>query len=106
MQGKNIAFCLDVDHLTDNPFFLTVSHPKNNYSSRTPCSLLLSSMTSHATTGKQNAHNRKSSSNVKNSDNKTASSSKVQSYSSSNPTESSSQGVPTNKQVRCQSVMN
>lgn len=60
---------------------------------------MLSSVTSHATMGKQNTHTRKSSSNAKNSDNKTPNS-KVQSHHSSNPTESSSQGIPTNKQVR------
>ncbi|OXB75803.1 UNVERIFIED_CONTAM: hypothetical protein H355_009614 [Colinus virginianus] len=78
-------------------FIFIVSHPKNNYSSRTPCSSVLSSLTSHATTGKQNTHTRKSSSNAKNSDNKTIST-KVQSHHSSNPTESSPQGIPTNKQ--------
>ncbi|NWY48487.1 SPS2L protein, partial [Sylvia atricapilla] len=96
--GRSARFSCDIEQLkTQIQLCGEISHPKNNYSSRPPCSLLLSSMTPHATTGKQNTHNRKSSSNVKNSDNKTASS-KVQSYSSSNPTESSSQGIPTNKQ--------
>ncbi|XP_037997769.1 SPATS2-like protein [Motacilla alba alba] len=96
--GRSARFSCDTEQLkTQIQLCGEISHPKNNYSSRTPCSLLLSSMTSHATTGKQNTHNRKSSSNAKNSDNKTTSS-KVQSYPSSNPTESSSQGVPTNKQ--------
>ncbi|NXR91678.1 SPS2L protein, partial [Hypocryptadius cinnamomeus] len=95
--GRSARFSCDTEQLkTQIQLCGEISHPKNNYSSRTPCSLLLSSMTSHATTGKQNTHNRKSSSNAKNSDNKTASS-KVQSYPSSSPTESS-QGVPTNKQ--------
>ncbi|XP_056352899.1 SPATS2-like protein isoform X1 [Oenanthe melanoleuca] len=95
--GRSARFSCDTEQLkTQIQLCGEISHPKNNYSSRTPCSLVLSSMTSHATTGKQNTHNRKSSSNAKNSDNKTASS-KVQSY-PSNPTESSSQGVPTNKQ--------
>ncbi|XP_059709332.1 SPATS2-like protein isoform X2 [Haemorhous mexicanus] len=96
--GRSARFSCDTEQLkTQIQLCGEISHPKNNYSSRTPCSLLLSSMTSHATAGKQNTHNRKSSSNAKNSDNKTASS-KVQSYPSSNPTESSSQGVTTNKQ--------
>ncbi|KAF4799625.1 SPATS2-like protein [Turdus rufiventris] len=95
--GRSARFSCDTEQLkTQIQLCGEISHPKNNYSSRTPCSLVLSSMTSHATTGKQNTHNRKSSSNAKNSDNKTASS-KVQSY-PSNPTESASQGVPTNKQ--------
>ncbi|XP_030133619.3 SPATS2-like protein isoform X2 [Taeniopygia guttata] len=94
--GRSARFSCDTEQLkTQIQLCGEISHPKNSYSSRTPCSLLLSSMTSHATAGKQNTHNRKSSSNAKNSD-KTASS-KVQSYPSSNPTESSSQGVPTNK---------
>ncbi|CAN8219084.1 unnamed protein product [Coccothraustes coccothraustes] len=96
--GRSARFSCDTEQLkTQIQLCGEISHPKNNYSSRTPCSLLLSSMTSHATAGKQNTHNRKSSSNAKNSDNKTASS-KVQSYPSSNPTESSSQAVTTNKQ--------
>ncbi|XP_066045750.1 SPATS2-like protein [Chamaea fasciata] len=96
--GRSARFSCDTEQLkTQIQLCGEISHPKNNYSSRPPCSLLLSSMTPHATTGKQNTHNRRSSSNVKNSDNKTANS-KVQSYSSSNPTESSSQGIPTNKQ--------
>ncbi|NWV83368.1 SPS2L protein, partial [Dasyornis broadbenti] len=95
--GRSARFSCDTEQLkTQIQLCGEISHPKNNYSSRTPCSLVLSSMTSHAT-GKQNTHTRKSSSNVKNSDNKTASS-KVQSHLSSSPTESSSQGVPTNKQ--------
>ncbi|XP_031410141.1 SPATS2-like protein [Meleagris gallopavo] len=88
----------DKEVIENTSFIFIVSHPKNNYSSRTPCSSVLSSLTSHATTGKQNAHTRKSSSNAKNSDNKTASTTKVQSHHSSNPTESSPQGIPTNKQ--------
>ncbi|KAM6332353.1 SPATS2-like protein isoform 2-T2 [Podargus strigoides] len=96
--GRSARFSCDTEQLkTQIQLCGEISHPKNNYSSRTPCSSVLSSMTSHATTGRQNTHNRKSSSNAKNSDNKTAST-KVQSYLSSNPTESSSQGIPTNKQ--------
>ncbi|NXY06028.1 SPS2L protein, partial [Pteruthius melanotis] len=95
--GRSARFSCDTEQLkTQIQLCGEISHPKNNYSSRPPCSLVLSSITSHATSGKQNTHTRKSS-NAKNSDNKTASS-KVQSHPSSNPTESSSQGVPTNKQ--------
>ncbi|XP_009074124.1 PREDICTED: SPATS2-like protein [Acanthisitta chloris] len=94
--GRSARFSCDTEQLkTQIQQCGEISHPKNNYSSRTPCSLVLSSVTSHGT-GKQNTHTRKSSSNVKNSDNKTASI-KVQSHLSSNPPESS-QGIPTNKQ--------
>ncbi|NXG16580.1 SPS2L protein, partial [Grallaria varia] len=96
--GRSARFSCDTEQLkTQIQLCGEISHPKNNYSSRTPCNLVLSSITSHATTGKQNMHTRKSSTNAKNSDNKTASI-KVQSHLSSNPTESSSQGIPTNKQ--------
>uniref|UniRef100_A0A8C8BVX5 Spermatogenesis associated serine rich 2 like n=1 Tax=Otus sunia TaxID=257818 RepID=A0A8C8BVX5_9STRI len=96
--GRSARFSCDTEQLkTQIQLCGEISHPKNNYSSRTPCSSVLSSMTSHATTGKQNTHTRKSSSNAKNFDNKPAST-KVQSHLSSNPTESSSQGIPTNKQ--------
>ncbi|XP_065606435.1 SPATS2-like protein [Cyrtonyx montezumae] len=96
--GRSARFSCDTEQLkTQIQLCGEISHPKNNYSSRTPCSSVLSSLTSHATTGKQNTHTRKSSSNAKNSDNKTIST-KVQSHHSSNPTESSPQGIPTTKQ--------
>lgn len=95
--GRSARFSCDMEQLkTQIQLCGEISHPKNNYSSRTPCSSVLTSLTSHATTGKQNTHTRKSSSNAKNS-NKTTST-KVQSHHSSNPTESSPQGTPTNKQ--------
>ncbi|NWW50382.1 SPS2L protein, partial [Pedionomus torquatus] len=93
--GRSARFSCDTEQLkTQIQLCGEISHPKNNYSSRTPCSSVLSSMTSHATTGKQNTHTRKSS---KNSDNKTAST-KVQGHLSSSPTEPSSQGIPMSKQ--------
>ncbi|NXL94789.1 SPS2L protein, partial [Alectura lathami] len=96
--GRSARFSCDTEQLKAQIQLCgEISHPKNNYSSRTPCSSVLSSMTSHATTGKQNTHTRKSSSTAKNSDNKTAST-KVQSHHSSNPTESSPQRITTNKQ--------
>ncbi|XP_062475692.1 SPATS2-like protein isoform X1 [Pezoporus occidentalis] len=96
--GRSARFSCDTEQLkTQIQLCGEISHPKNNYSSRTPCSSVLSSMTSHATTGKQNAHTRKFSSNAKNSDNKSASA-KVQSHLSPNPTEAASQGIPANKQ--------
>ncbi|XP_010166457.1 SPATS2-like protein isoform X2 [Antrostomus carolinensis] len=96
--GRSARFSCDTEQLkTQIQLCGEISHPKNNYSSRTPCSSVLSSMTSHAATGKQNTHTRKSFSNAKNSDNRTANS-KVQSHLPSSPTESSSQGIPINKQ--------
>ncbi|XP_030341463.1 SPATS2-like protein isoform X2 [Strigops habroptila] len=96
--GRSARFSCDTEQLkTQIQLCGEISHPKNNYSSRTPCSSVLSSMTSHATTGKQNTHTRKFSSNAKNSDNKPATT-KVQSHLSPNPAESASQGIPANKQ--------
>ncbi|XP_062435389.1 SPATS2-like protein isoform X2 [Rhea pennata] len=96
--GRSARFSCDTEQLkTQIQLCGEISRPKNNYSSRTPCSLVLSSMTSQAITCKQNIHTRKSSNNAKNSDNRAAST-KVQSNLSSNPTESSPQGIPTNKQ--------
>ncbi|NWH58193.1 SPS2L protein, partial [Geococcyx californianus] len=96
--GRSARFSCDTEQLkTQIQLCGEISHPKNNYSSRTPCSPALSLMTLHATTGKQNMHTLKSSSNARNSDSKT-SSTKGQSHLSSNPTESSSQGIMTNKQ--------
>ncbi|XP_009872346.1 PREDICTED: SPATS2-like protein isoform X2 [Apaloderma vittatum] len=96
--GRSARFSCDTEQLkTQIQLCGEISHPKNNYSSRTPCSSVLSSMTSHATAGKQNTHSRKSSSNAKNSDNRSAGT-KVPSHLSCSPTESSSQGTPTNKQ--------
>ncbi|NWR78753.1 SPS2L protein, partial [Centropus unirufus] len=96
--GRSARFSCDTEQLkTQIQLCGEISHPKNNYSSRTPCNSMLSSMTSHATNGKQNAHTRKASSNTKNSDNRTAST-KGQSHLSSHPTESSSQGIMANKQ--------
>ncbi|NWI13738.1 SPS2L protein, partial [Crypturellus soui] len=96
--GRSARFSYDTEQLTTQIQLCgEISRPKNNYSPRTPCNSVLSSMTSQVTTGKQNTHTRKSSSNAKNFDNKAASS-KVQGHLSSNPTESSPQGIPTNKQ--------
>ncbi|NXY83650.1 SPS2L protein, partial [Alcedo cyanopectus] len=95
--GRSARFSCDTEQLkTQIQLCGEISHPKNNYSSRTPCSSVLSAMTSHAP-GKQNTHTRKSSSNAKNSDHKPANA-KVQSHLPSNPSESPSQGTPTNKQ--------
>ncbi|XP_067994038.1 SPATS2-like protein [Melanerpes formicivorus] len=92
--GRSARFSCDTEQLkTQIQLCGEISHPKNNYSSRTPCSSVLSSMTSHGTIGKQNTHSRKSSGNARNSDN-----TKAQSHLSSNAAEPSSQGAVTNKQ--------
>ncbi|OBS63885.1 hypothetical protein A6R68_07576, partial [Neotoma lepida] len=55
------------------PFFVAVTHPKNNYSSRTPCSSLLPLLNTHAvTSGKQGNFARKSSNHNKPSEGKAA----------------------------------
>ncbi|NXG42887.1 SPS2L protein, partial [Psilopogon haemacephalus] len=96
--GRSARFSCDTEQLkTQIQLCGEISHPKNNYSSRTSCSSVLSSMTSHGTTGKQNTHSRRSFGNAKNSDNK-AGNTKAQSHLSSNLTEPSSQGTVTNKQ--------
>ncbi|NWS73699.1 SPS2L protein, partial [Crotophaga sulcirostris] len=96
--GRSARFSCDTEQLkTQIQLCGEISHPKNNYTSRTPRSSMLSSMTSHARTGKQNMHTQKSSNNAENSYNK-KSSTKGQSHLSSSPTESSSQGIVTNKQ--------
>ncbi|NXA53782.1 SPS2L protein, partial [Nothocercus julius] len=96
--GRSARFSYDTEQLmTQIQLCGEISRPKNNYSSRTPCNSVLSSMTSQVTTVKQNTQTQKSSSNAKNFDNKTANT-KVQGHLSSNPTESSPQGIPTNKQ--------
>ncbi|XP_030310301.1 SPATS2-like protein isoform X2 [Calypte anna] len=96
--GRSARFSCDTEQLkTQIQLCGEISHPKNNYSSRTPCSSVLSSMTSHAAPGKQHPHTRKASSHAKNSDNKPAST-KAQSHLAASSTEASSQGIPTNKQ--------
>ncbi|NXA40760.1 SPS2L protein, partial [Eudromia elegans] len=96
--GRSARFSYDTEQLTTQIQLCgEISRPKNNYSSRTPCSSVLSSMTSQVTTGKQNTHTRKFSSNAKNFDNKPANA-KAQNHLSSNPTECSPHGIPTNRQ--------
>ncbi|XP_073162431.1 SPATS2-like protein isoform X2 [Lepidochelys kempii] len=96
--GRSARFSCDTEQLkTQIQLCGEISHPKNNYSSRTPCSSVLLSVTSHVASGKQSTHSRKSSSHIKNFDSKTAST-KMPNHLISNPTESSPQVTPTNKQ--------
>uniref|UniRef100_A0A8C4Y604 Spermatosis associated serine rich 2 like n=1 Tax=Gopherus evgoodei TaxID=1825980 RepID=A0A8C4Y604_9SAUR len=96
--GRSARFSCDIEQLkTQIQLCGEISHPKNNYSSRTPCSSVLLSVTSHVASGKQSTHSRKSSSHIKNFDSKTVST-KMPNHLISNPTESSPQVTPTNKQ--------
>uniref|UniRef100_A0A8C8RR05 Spermatogenesis associated serine rich 2 like n=1 Tax=Pelusios castaneus TaxID=367368 RepID=A0A8C8RR05_9SAUR len=96
--GRSARFSCDTEQLkTQIQLCGEISHPKNSYSSRTPCSSLLLSVTSHMATGKQSTHFRKSASHIKNVDSKTPSS-KIPSHLISSPVESSPQVTPTNKQ--------
>lgn len=81
-------------------FLVAVTHPKNNYSSRTPCSSLLPLLNAHATTsGKQSNFTRKSSNHNKPSEGKAANPKLASNLPST--ADSSHQAVPANKQVNC-----
>ncbi|XP_056650147.1 SPATS2-like protein isoform X2 [Monodelphis domestica] len=71
--GRSAKFSCDIEQLKTQIMLCgEISHPKNNYSSRTPCSSLLPVLNAHtATSGKQNNYNRKPPSH-KTSDNKAA----------------------------------
>uniref|UniRef100_A0A4X2L9Y4 Spermatosis associated serine rich 2 like n=1 Tax=Vombatus ursinus TaxID=29139 RepID=A0A4X2L9Y4_VOMUR len=71
--GRSARFSCDIEQLKTQIMLCgEISHPKNNYSSRTPCSSLLPVVNAHTTTsGKQNTYNRKPPSH-KTSDNKAA----------------------------------
>ncbi|XP_044525601.1 SPATS2-like protein [Gracilinanus agilis] len=71
--GRSAKFSCDIEQLKTQIMLCgEISHPKNNYSSRTPCSSLLPVVNAHiATSGKQNSYNRKPPSH-KTSDNKAA----------------------------------
>ncbi|XP_006117991.2 SPATS2-like protein isoform X2 [Pelodiscus sinensis] len=96
--GRSARFSCDIEELkTQIQFCGEISHPKNSYSSRTPCNSVLLAVTSHVATGKQSPHSRKSASHIKNFGNKTANV-KMPSHLISNTTELSTQVTPTNKQ--------
>lgn len=82
------------------PFLVTVTHPKNNYSSRTPCSSLLPLLNAHAhaaTSGKQGNFARKPSNHNKPSEGKVANPKMVSGLPST--ADACHQTVPANKQV-------
>ncbi|MEJ1271918.1 spermatogenesis associated serine-rich 2-like [Cricetulus griseus] len=79
------------------PFFVAVTHPKNNYSSRTPCTSLLPLLNTHAVAaGKQGNFARKSSNHNKPSEGKVANPKMVGGL--PNTADACHQTMPTNKQ--------
>ncbi|XP_072468917.1 SPATS2-like protein isoform X1 [Notamacropus eugenii] len=95
--GRSARFSCDIEQLkTQITLCGEISHPKNNYSSRTPCSSLLPVVNAHTTaSGKQNTYNRKPSSH-KTSDNKAAITKMPSNPPSTN--ETSPQVIPATKQ--------
>ncbi|KAF6116308.1 spermatogenesis associated serine rich 2 like [Phyllostomus discolor] len=70
--GKAARFSCDIEQLKSQIMLCgEITHPKNNYSSRTPCSSLLPLLTAHsAASGKQSNFTRKSSNHNKPSEGK------------------------------------
>uniref|UniRef100_I3N7L1 Spermatosis associated serine rich 2 like n=1 Tax=Ictidomys tridecemlineatus TaxID=43179 RepID=I3N7L1_ICTTR len=95
--GKAARFSCDIEQLKAQIMLCgEITHPKNNYSSRTPCSNLLPLLNAHAaTSGKQSNFTRKSNHN-KLSEGKAANPKVVSSLPST--TDPSHQAMPTNKQ--------
>uniref|UniRef100_A0A8D2AT93 Spermatosis associated serine rich 2 like n=2 Tax=Sciurus vulgaris TaxID=55149 RepID=A0A8D2AT93_SCIVU len=95
--GKAARFSCDIEQLKAQIMLCgEITHPKNNYSSRTPCSSLLPLLNAHAAnSGKQSNFNRKSS-HSKPSEGKAANPKVVSSLPST--ADPSHQAMPTNKQ--------
>ncbi|XP_043854843.1 SPATS2-like protein isoform X2 [Dromiciops gliroides] len=95
--GRSARFSCDIEQLKTQIMLCgEISHPKNNYSSRTPCSSLLPMLNTHTTTsGKQNTYNRKPPSH-KTSDNKAATTKMPSNPPNTN--ETSPQVIPATKQ--------
>ncbi|XP_037705343.1 SPATS2-like protein isoform X2 [Choloepus didactylus] len=96
--GKAARFSCDIEQLKAQIMLCgEISHPKNNYSSRTPCSNLLPLLNAHAgASGKQSNFTRKPSNHNKPSEGK-AGNPKMASHPPST-TDSSHQAVPASKQ--------
>ncbi|XP_061005031.1 SPATS2-like protein isoform X3 [Dama dama] len=96
--GKAARFSCDIEQLKAQIMLCgEITHPKNNYSSRTPCSSLLPLLSAHAaTSGKQSNFTRKSSSHNKPSEGKAANPKMASNLPST--ADSSHQPVPANKQ--------
>ncbi|XP_066201696.1 SPATS2-like protein isoform X2 [Saccopteryx leptura] len=96
--GKAARFSCDIEQLKDQIMLCgEITHPKNNYSSRTPCSSLLPLLTTHAAaSGKQSNFTRKSSNHNKPSEGKMANPKMAGNLPST--MDSSHQTMPPNKQ--------
>ncbi|XP_035954402.1 SPATS2-like protein isoform X3 [Halichoerus grypus] len=96
--GKAARFSCDIEQLKAQIMLCgEITHPKNNYSSRTPCSSLLPLLNAHAaTSGKQSHFTRKSSNHNKPSEGKAANPKMASNLPSA--ADSSHQAVPANKQ--------
>ncbi|XP_054536026.1 SPATS2-like protein isoform X6 [Pan troglodytes] len=96
--GKAARFSCDIEQLKAQIMLCgEITHPKNNYSSRTPCSSLLPLLNAHAaTSGKQSNFSRKSSTHNKPSEGKAANPKMVSSLPST--ADPSHQTMPANKQ--------
>ncbi|KAM4835970.1 SPATS2-like protein isoform 1-T5 [Thomomys bottae] len=96
--GKAARFSCDIEQLKAQIMLCgEITHPKNNYSSRTPCSNLLPLLNAHgATSGKQNNFARKSSIHNKGSEGKAANPKMMSSL--HNTADLTHQPMPTNKQ--------
>uniref|UniRef100_A0A2K5RUF3 Spermatogenesis associated serine rich 2 like n=1 Tax=Cebus imitator TaxID=2715852 RepID=A0A2K5RUF3_CEBIM len=96
--GKAARFSCDIEQLKAQIMLCgEITHPKNNYSSRTPCSSLLPLLNVHAaTSGKQSNFSRKSSTHNKPSEGKAANPKMVSSLPST--IDPSHQAMPANKQ--------
>ncbi|XP_064442955.1 SPATS2-like protein isoform X4 [Mirounga angustirostris] len=96
--GKAARFSCDIEQLKAQIMLCgEITHPKNNYSSRTPCSSLLPLLNAHAaTSGKQSHFTRKSSNHNKPLEGKAANPKMASNLPSA--ADSSHQAVPANKQ--------
>ncbi|XP_015279816.1 PREDICTED: SPATS2-like protein [Gekko japonicus] len=96
--GRSARFCYDIEQLkTQIQQCGEISHPKNNYSSRTPSGTLLQAATLRTASGIQSTSVRKSSSRAKTPDVK-APVAKVSSQAVASTSESSNPVAPANKQ--------
>uniref|UniRef100_G3SNK1 Spermatosis associated serine rich 2 like n=1 Tax=Loxodonta africana TaxID=9785 RepID=G3SNK1_LOXAF len=96
--GKAARFSCDIEQLKAQIMLCgEITHPKNSYSSRTPCSSLLPLLNTHsAASGKQSNFTRKSSNHSKPSEGKAANLKMASNL--PNTTDTSHQAMPANKQ--------
>ncbi|KAG8520964.1 SPATS2-like protein [Galemys pyrenaicus] len=97
--GKAARFSCDIEQLKAQIMLCgEITHPKNNYSSRTPCTSLLPLLNAHpAASGKQSNFSRKSSSHNKPSEGKAANPKMANNL--PNTADTAHQALPVNKQV-------